>query len=60
MSPRGSSRMAMSPEEMARTILMLEEELRTVRGEVDRLAMKEKIDSLAARVAALEAEFHGN
>lgn len=52
--------MAMSPEEMARTILMLEEELRTVRGEVDRLAMKEKIDSLAARVAALEAEFHGN
>lgn len=51
---------AMPPEAMVRMILELESELNRVRAEVDRLSLKEKIDSLAARVAALEAEFHGN
>lgn len=40
---------------MEQIILSLESQLYAVRGDVDRLAMKEQINSIARRVADLEA-----
>lgn len=40
-------------------VASLDRKLRDIRGDVDRLTLKERIDSLAARMARLEALLQG-
>lgn len=54
-SPRTEHTASPEPTDIRELLLCMMERLDGMRAELDRLSMKERIDSLAARVADLEA-----
>lgn len=53
-----AKRNGLSTDELTALLLTIQRRLHIIQGDVDRLTLKERIDSLAARVADLEAK-HG-